>query len=118
LGGAAGVKAAMASMIGKVGKKPINLPSSKKVAVDMAHVAERHIAGGSGATNSKTVFPSTMSVKGVERAIREAYASSKKIGVQLPDRVKLLGQGAGMKIEMWFNKAKNVIETAYPSRQQ
>jgi hypothetical protein len=27
------------------------------------------------------------------------------------DRVKLLGEGAGYSIEMWFNKVTNVIET-------
>lgn len=57
-----------------------------------------------------------MSVKGIERAIREAYQTSKKIRVQGTERIVLLGQGAGMKIEMWFNKVTKEIETAFPSR--
>lgn len=60
------------------------------------------------------MFPSTMNERGVMRAIRDAYESSTKVGVQGADRVKLLGEGAGLKIEMWFNKTTKTIETAYP----
>jgi hypothetical protein len=48
------------------------------------------------------------------RAIREAYETSTKIGVQETDRILLMGHGAGLRIEMWFNKATKTIETAYP----
>ncbi len=93
--------------------KAINLPAWRKVTVDTAHIAERHISGGP-LTAGRTVFPSTMNEKGVIRAIRDAYQSSTKVGVQGADRIKLVGEGAGLKIEMWFNKATNTIETAYP----
>jgi Bacterial EndoU nuclease len=79
----------------------------------MAHIAERHIPGGP-LTAGRTVFPRTMSEKGVLRAIREAYQSSTKVGVQGTDRILLQGRGAGLTIEMWFNKVTNTIETAYP----
>lgn len=43
-----------------------------------------------------------------------AYESSTKVGVQGTDRVLLQGQGNGLTTKMWFNKATNTIETAYP----
>jgi hypothetical protein len=61
-----------------------------------------------------TFFPSTMNEASVLRAIREAYETSTKIGVQETDRILLMGHGAGLRIEMWFNKATKTIETAYP----
>lgn len=93
--------------------KPINLPAWRRITVNMRHIADRHMVGGPH-TAGRTVFPSTMSEVGVMRAVREAYESSRKIGVQGNDRVKLLGDGGGLKIEMWFNKATNTIESAYP----
>jgi RHS repeat-associated protein len=93
--------------------KAINLPAWRKITVDMVHIAERHIPGGP-LTAGRTVFPDTMSEKGVLRAIREAYQSSTKVGVQGTDRILLQGRGAGLTIEMWFNKVTNTIETAYP----
>jgi RHS repeat-associated protein len=92
--------------------KRIGLPAWRKVAVDMVHIAERHMEGGIH-TAGRTIFPGTMGEKAVMGAIREAWQTATKVGVQ-GDRVKLLGQGAGYAIEMWFNKVTKVIETAYP----
>lgn len=55
-----------------------------------------------------------MNAKGIESAMREAYSGARKIGTQGADRLVLEGKGAGLTIEMWFNKATNTIETAYP----
>jgi len=55
-----------------------------------------------------------MGREGIRSAIREAYGNAEKLGVQGADRVRLLGTGAGLEIEMWLNTASNVIETAYP----
>jgi hypothetical protein len=93
--------------------KAINLPAWRNITVDMAHILERHTPNGRYAAG-RTVFPSTMNEKGIARAIREAYGSSTKVGVQGTDRVLLQGQGRGLTIEMWFNKVTNTIETAYP----
>jgi hypothetical protein len=95
------------------GAKAINLPSWSKVTVDKLHILERHMHGAKYSAG-RTVFPSTMNEKGIMRAIREAYGSSTKVGVQGADRVLLQGQGRGLTIEMWFNKATKTIETAYP----
>lgn len=94
--------------------KSVNLPSWRRVIIDMGHVAERHIVGGQYAgEGGRDVFPKTMNALGVERAIRQAYRYSEKVRVQ-GDRIMLRGVGAGMRIEMWFNKATKTIETAYP----
>lgn len=44
---------------------------------------------------------------------REAYKSGKRLKTQ-GDRVKIEGNGGGMKIEMWVNIKTKTIETAYP----
>jgi hypothetical protein len=54
-----------------------------------------------------------MSPQAIEAAIREAYEHSTTVATQ-GDRVLLSGQGGGYTIEMWFNRATGVIETAYP----
>ena len=66
-------------------------------------------------TEGRTFFPSTMNETSVLRAIREAYESGTKVAVQGTERIKLIGQGAGFTIEMWFNKVTRTIETAYPT---
>ena len=99
-----------------IAKKAIELPAWRKVTVDMAHILERHVPGARIAAG-RTVFPSTMNEASILRAIRSAYETSSKVGVQLEGdvvRYQLQGSGAGLRIEMWFNKATNVIETAYP----
>jgi Bacterial EndoU nuclease len=95
------------------GAKAINLPAWSKVLVDKLHIAERHVPGGKYSAG-RTVFPSTMNEKGIMRAIREAYKTSMKVGIQGTDRVLLRGQSRGLEIEMWFNTATKTIETAYP----
>jgi hypothetical protein len=105
-----GVKAG-AGVVGRLTVKAISLPRWSKVTVNLVHILERHMAGGPF-TAGRTIFPN-MSAKGIERAIRAAYESSAKVGVQ-GERVLLRGRGAGLTIEMWFNKVTNTIETAYP----
>jgi hypothetical protein len=68
---------------------------------------------GGALTAGRTIFPGTMGEQEVMGAIRDAYNSATKVGVQ-GDRVKLLGEGGGHAIEMWFNKITKMVETAYP----
>ena len=91
---------------------PCGLPGFRKVNVDMKHIADRHIPGGSNTMN-RTLFTG-MTERGVLRAVREAYGNAERVGVQGADRVLLRGQGAGLQIEMWLNTATSTIETAYP----
>jgi RHS repeat-associated protein len=113
---AGGTPLVVAEEAGVAGTKAINLPAWRKVTVNLEHILERHTPEGA-LSEGKTVFPSTMNEKGILRAIRGAYESSTKIGVQGVDRVKLMGEGARIRIEMWFNKVTKTIETAYPSKQ-
>ena len=54
----------------------------------------------------------------VTAAIRQAYASATTVSVQ-GERVLLEGvTKTGMTVQMWLNKTKNVIETAYPVGKQ
>jgi RHS repeat-associated protein len=61
-------------------RKPIYLPAWKKVTVDVAHIAERHMEGA--LTAGRDVFPAMMNEKAVVSAIREAYSGSIKVGAK------------------------------------
>ena len=89
--------------------KPINLPSWKKIDIDMDHIASGHIRGGSRVSSKKDLFPDHMTRAQVEKAVREAYRYGKRIETQ-GDRVRVRGNG----IEMWVNIKDKAIETAYP----
>jgi hypothetical protein len=95
--------------------KAINLPSWRRVAINMDHVLSGHTAGGSrlGASSDKDLFPANMSAEQIERAIRTAYRYGEKVASQ-GSRVLMQGEASGLTIEMWVNKATKTIETAYP----
>jgi hypothetical protein len=94
------------------GLKAINLPGWKKVTVDMVHIAERHMTGGA-LTEGRSVFVG-LNERGVMAAIQQAYGSATTIAVQ-GERILLQGTTkTGMAVQMWLNKATNIIETAYP----
>jgi RHS repeat-associated protein len=100
--------------------KPVNLPSSRNVLVDMDEVATGHMKGGARAAQSaadgkgKSMFPDWMTKPQVESAITDAYEHSKVTHVQ-GTRVMLEGVTKdGTIIEMWFNRETKIIETAYP----
>ncbi|WP_079152284.1 DUF6531 domain-containing protein [Streptomyces sp. RTd22] len=97
-------------------KKPVNLPSWKKVDVDMEHVLDRHTADGKTYKQSgiKTKFPDYMSHGEIESTIRQAYRASENAGPSQGSRVFLRGRANGLTIEMWVNKETSTIETAYP----
>ncbi|WML26146.1 RHS repeat-associated core domain-containing protein [Neobacillus sp. OS1-33] len=95
--------------------KPVNLPSYKRIKIDMEEVISGHTKGGYRAKQSKIkdLFPDNMSKKRIEKAIKNAYKNGKKIKTQ-DHRVKVQGKSNGMKIEMWVNTKTKTIETAYP----
>jgi uncharacterized protein RhaS with RHS repeats len=98
--------------------KSVNLPSWKKVEIDMDHILSGHTSTGSRAVQSanagggKDLF-GNMTPAQIEKAIRGAYRVCEKVMTQ-GDRVLVRGQYGDMTIEMWVNKATNIIETAYP----
>ncbi|MGW8724890.1 ricin-type beta-trefoil lectin domain protein [Streptomyces sp. NPDC055808] len=93
----------------------VNLPSWKAVAVDMVHVVERHTADGKIYKQSgiKTKFPDSWSPEKIEKAILNAYRFGRSVRTQ-GSRIQLQGMTDGLVIEMWFDRAANLIETAYP----
>ncbi|WP_189964025.1 FG-GAP-like repeat-containing protein [Streptomyces violascens] len=93
----------------------VNLPSWKAVAVDMVHVLERHTANGKIYKQSgiKTKFPDSWSPAKIEKAVLNAYRFGRSVKTQ-GSRIQLQGMTDGLMIEMWFDRATNLIETAYP----
>jgi Pretoxin HINT domain/Bacterial EndoU nuclease len=89
--------------------KPINLPSWKKIKIDIDHIASGHMKGGSRVSPSKDLFPENMTKSQVEKTVREAYRNGQRVETQ-GDRVRVQGNN----IEMWVNTRTNTIETAYP----
>jgi RHS repeat-associated protein len=112
----------MANVIDSAGMlptKPVNLPSSSKITVDMDHIESGHMEGGSRLTQSraaggsKDVFPSQMNKNQVESAIRDAYQKSSKLQTQ-GERVLVQGQSGKLTIQMWVNTTTKIIESAWP----
>ena len=93
-------------------KKAVNLPGWKKVEIDMQHILERHVPGAPYAAG-RTLFPGHMSESMIERAVRQAYRYGETVAGQ-GERVMVRGTAAGLRIEIWVNKATKTIETAYP----
>jgi len=96
--------------------KAINLPSVRKIAIDMDHVLSGHTSAGTRAMQSgeKDLFPDAMNAQQVEMAIKQAYANGKKVQTQ-GERTLIQGTSKnGLKIEMWVNTETKTVETAYP----
>lgn len=93
--------------------KAANLPSIKKLTIDMVHVASGHMKGGSRVSSIKDLFPATWTKAQVEKAIKESYKTAKRIKTQ-GDRILIQGTFKDKTIEMWLNTVTKTIETAYP----
>jgi hypothetical protein len=96
-------------------KKPVNLPSGKKVKLDMDHISSGHMPDGDrNPDGNKSVFWGMTSAQ-VAKAIYEAYNASSKLQSQ-GSRIKLIGYSNtfNLIIEMWINITTKIIETAYP----
>lgn len=103
--------------------KPINLPSWKKVQINMEHIMSGHTTNGfrykqnlkMKGNQPKDAFPDHMTEVQIEKAIREAYRFSDRRKVQ-GDQVMVRGTArTGQRIEMWVNTKTKMIETAYPT---
>jgi len=94
--------------------KSIGLPALKKLTINMKHILSGHTLGGARASSLKSLFPSNMTSKQIEKLVKSAYKTAKRVKTQ-GDRIKLIGTASnGTKIEMWLNKATKTLETAYP----
>ncbi len=96
-------------------QKPVNLPSPKKLTLDMEHIASGHMPGGSRNPNgNKDVFWG-MTAAQVSRAIYEAYSNASKLQTQ---DTSVLLEGFSyefqLKIQIWVDLVEKIIKTAYP----
>jgi RHS repeat-associated protein len=114
-----GISTFFAKMLGGGGggtrRRPFDIPSWGKIAVDWVHIFDRHMHTGATAIRQleKTRFPINMSERAIKSAIKEAWGNAQKVGFDDQSGIKLIGTGGGMQIEMWFNTATNTITTAY-----
>jgi hypothetical protein len=98
-------------------KKSVNMPSWKKIDIWMKHILSGHTGKGwrtGCAGNNKTLFPDGFSEKQVEKVVRQAYRYGRKFKTQNSTTVVVRGEYQGLKIEMYVNTEKKIIETAYP----
>ena len=97
-------------------RKAVNLPSWKTIHIKMKHILEGHTNSGwrTGCKgNNKTLFPDGFSNKQLEKVIRQAYRYGKKTRTQ-GEKVVVVGEYQGIKIKMYINTEKKIIETAFP----
>jgi RHS repeat-associated protein len=98
-----------------------NLPSWKKVSIDMDHVLDRHTAAGATfqqsakAGGNKSLFPGDWSAKKIEKEIREAYRGASPVGTK-NGIVELKGTlSNGQSVTIYVEKKSKKITTAFPS---
>ncbi|WP_315910985.1 RHS repeat-associated core domain-containing protein [Xylanibacillus composti] len=98
-----------------ISNKAVNLPSHKKINIDIDHIISGHTKNGARAIQSgtKDLFPDHMTHSQIEKAVKGAYRNSSKIQTQ-GERVLVQGKSNGLTIEMWVNTRSKTIETAYP----
>jgi hypothetical protein len=99
-------------------RKAVNLPAWQKMPIKMDHVLSGHTGKGwrTGCKgNKKSLFPEAMTKKQIENAIRQAYRYGKKVQTQ-EEVVVIIGEYQGMKIKMYVNTEKKIIESAYPKK--
>ena len=102
--------------------KPVNVPSSRKITLDLPHILSGHGAGGNRGGPNKDRFPSWMTSSIIERAVMEAYKNAEKVGPMQYSwndgiecvRQAFIGNWNGMTIKFWLNITKKIIESAWP----
>jgi len=95
--------------------KPVNLPSLKKLKIDMPHILSGHSSGGNRNNKGKKDVFWGMSATAIKRAVEESYSTCEKIQTQ-GERVLVRGfsKTYNIVVEMWVNVKDYIIETAYP----
>ena len=103
------------SIVQKLAKKPINLPSFKKLGINKVHIESGHMPGGSRNPNgNKTVFYG-FTAQQVYKAIEEAHNNSHKLKTQGWNvLIEGYSKTYNLVIRMWVNVKDYIIETAYP----
>jgi RHS repeat-associated protein len=94
--------------------KPVNLPSWRKIGIDIEHIVSGHTAGGSRVSPLKDLFSPGMTRPQIANVVRQAYRHAGLAGPSQGERVFLAGVHDGVTYEMWVNKATKMIESAWP----
>jgi hypothetical protein len=97
-----------------------NLPSWKKVSIDMDHVLDRHTLDGATfqqsakAGGNKSLFPGDWSAKKIEKEIREAYLGASPVKTE-NGIVQLRGTlSNGQSVTIYVEKKSKKITSAFP----
>ena len=95
--------------------KPVNLPSWKKLKLNIDHIASGHMPGGSrNPSGNKSVFYG-LTIQQMSNAIQEAYNNCSRVR---SNGIRILVEGKSetynVVIQMWINIYDHIIETAYP----
>jgi hypothetical protein len=99
---------------GESGRRPADLPSSKKVEYDWEHIYEGHWEGTPANTRGKNTVFWGLNKTQIQSVVRDAYKNVyKKVKTQ-GDRILVRGKSGKWDIEMWVNKQSKQVETAYP----
>ena len=96
-------------------KKPKNLPSWKKMNLEIDHIISGHMPDGPRNPDGKKSVFYGITASQLIKLIQEAYNHSSKIAT-VGDRIKLRGYSStfNVVVEIWINIADFVIESAYP----
>ena len=105
-------------------RKPINMPSGKKVTIAMEHTLSGHGPGGNRG-NGKDKFPYWATPPMIEKMIREAYKTAEKLGPMVysigKDGVEYLMQFfqgysefLGQNVQFYYDHLSRTITTAWP----
>ena len=91
------------------------MPSYKKLTLDKVHILSGHGAGGKRGGPDKDKFPKWMTWPMIQKAIQEAYNTSKKLQTQ-GDSVFLSGfsKTYNIVVQMWVDLKTMVIKSAWP----
>lgn len=107
-------------------RKSVNMPSLKKLELEMEHILSGHSPEGTVFEQSgiKSQFPSTYNEKQIERSIKQAYNRGKCVKRQvsfdrktgkMQERATIIGfDDNGLKLRIYVNLTEKKIETAFP----
>ena len=96
-------------------KKPKNIPSWKKMNLEIDHITSGHMPDGPRNPDGKKSVFYGVTASQLIKLIHEAYNHSSKVAT-VGDRIKLRGYSSTFNIvvEIWINIKEYVIESAYP----
>lgn len=107
------IVAGMTADLYEARKKSPNLPSAKRIKINMDHIMSGHGFDGKRGGPGKDRFPKWATAATIERIIREAYKYGERVKTQ-GDRVFIRGPWGNRLIEMWVNTVEKTIESAWP----